>query len=612
MSWLPTNKQERKWYLPFSLALMIFIVFILLILCIIKNIDNNEITFPSNRSGDATPLDYCEEFNRITNGKKAASLTKYKNGFFGAYYGYLFYFDYSLHDSVLVNAPSGLYDINEIRLDGKEKEALWNVTGVFYDKKTDRLYVANYKGHNILVCDISYDNDVINLDLVGEYSFDGMESPENIYVKDNIIAVADYDGNALWIMDVNGNLINKADVALAHGVAISDDFIFVTSLMDRKIYKYSYSGELLDEVGHEGYEGVDSFMWPTGLDVTGEDLIVSDAHTGRIYLYDYNLNYVSSVGGIGPSDNALHFPYCANYFNHSIYIADCFNTRIVVLDTNGRIKEIWGDEIEGMPSDITFHNLGEIPYTYGISREVSSLFFNPLIKSDVTLGYDSLWFNNNGQNVQINSSDYKSNDDIFKATVPRLEQLYITWIKRIIVDNNEYYIIGSPERPDQLYIFNAQQRIFFVAKTSSVSPIWYVNGNWYCGQETDTLLTNVIRKSYKSQNKYIELSNMGIDRRIAYSKSFCDYYNSEFYNSENSYESIDTIKDPLNEDSLYSWIQSFFSTQSGIEFWSNYSSDIKILRQNTISYYTSTQYGASDTHLCELMMVKMLGEDPIK
>ncbi len=586
--------KRNKTFVLFSfLALLVSLA-----ICVhIYKRNNRTILFPNNTSGKATELKYDKDFSRIDAGEQVVSIAQYGDGFFGAYYSKLLYFNQMKRLVETVSVPKGFYGLSDVVYNKMDNNLIWYPTGIYYDKDVDLLYVANYIGHNILICNVELIDGSPVITVKDTVSYDGMESPENVCSKNGIIAVADYDGNALWILDTEGGLEKKIDVRLAHGVTISSDAIFVTSLYDRKIYKYSYEGDLICEVGHEAYEGRDSFMWPTGLDATDTEIIVADAHTSRIYLYDHNLNYLSSIGGLGPSDNALHYPYCANYIDGCIYISDTFNGRIVILGVDGKIKCIWGHEISGIDQDLIYHQTSDIPYTYGKTNEISSQIINPYLKSDILLGYGSLWFENSDNTFMMNMVDYNVNEEFLLATIPRLTEFYTMWVKRIEIEGRIYYVFGSPENSGQIFVYNDTDNIFFIEAVDDIKSIWYLEGKWYCEKDVDNSLITFVMKSTDSQKKYLELINSGCDKRQAYKEAFLDYYNRIYAN---------VLENKMSEDTFYLWVESFFSTNSGREFWENYSNDPVELQKLTMDYFKSTQCGGSN--ICESLMVRMLGE----
>ena len=77
----------------------------------------------------------------------------------------------------------------------------YNPTGVYYSNKHNRLYIANYTGHNILVAQISSNPFVATI--TKNILHPDLKSPENVFVDDkrDLMAVADYDNSSMLPFD---------------------------------------------------------------------------------------------------------------------------------------------------------------------------------------------------------------------------------------------------------------------------------------------------------------------------------------------------------------------------------------------------------------------------
>lgn len=415
-----------KKYKRFNIRYLLSIILLIIVFC--SGCTNNKLSFPANNAGKTIPLKYAtkKEIYNADMKIRAVSLTAFKDGFIGTSYVSLFYYDEKMKKRTEIKCPEGYAIGYELQSDKRKK--IWNPTGCFYNKKEDLLYLANYNGHNVLVCKISDD---LTCTVLKEISTESMVSPENIYInKNGMIAVADYDGNSLFMFDNDGQLMWSRNIGLAHGVTMSDNNVYVTSLLDRSISSFDYNGNLIKTIGELGFEGQDKFMWPTALDYYNKQLLITDAHTGRIYLYDEDLNYISSIGGNGASNNTFNFPYTANVMNHSIYVADCYNERIVILNLNGEVINIIGKPID-MENDLVIHPYKNVPYTYGEIEDIDSSIFNPYLDAKVVSAYGGLMFATDDYYFQLNVSDYLCNQNVFNKSTPYIEQPYITWVKKV-------------------------------------------------------------------------------------------------------------------------------------------------------------------------------------
>ncbi len=569
---------------------LVIVITIIITFILCNGCEKKEISFPVNEEGITRGLMYASDVEvEDSEAKKIVSLTSFENGFLGAFYGYLYYFDEKEKNICEVQCPDGYYAYSDILEGVGNIEKIWYPTGCFYNNKDNLLYIANYHGHNILVCSMEDD---LTCEVVNVIATESMVSPENLYInKDGIIAVADYDGNLLFLFDKNGELLWSKDIKLAHGVAMSDRYVYVTSLYDRTISKFDLNGNLIKKIGELGYEGKDKFMWPVSLDYFNNRLLITDAHTGRLYLYDDDLNYISSIGGNGASNNTFNFPYSANFINNSIYVTDVFNSRIVKLNANGEIISIWGEAIN-LEDDLVFHPYRNIPYSYGVIADIDSNIVNPYIDATVVSGYGGLYFVADDGGFQLNMSDYLCNQSIFDLEAPYIEQPYITWIKKISYNAKIYYVIGSTQTRWHYFIYNETDKLFYMGRDADLDVIWYIEGNWYSKGEIDQKLKSLIRKSEKHTVSFLELRNKGIDRKTAYEISFLDYYNDIF--------GIDMTIDEFDV-----WLSMNFSSEWGKEFWNNYDENEAGLKELTDTYFFNTSSGGS--HLCEMFFVHTFG-----
>lgn len=143
-------------------------------------LENLRISFPENPSGELTTLGLSNDFKYIHTDEivSPASIVAYKeNSLLLAQYQSLTLLDIFSGKQQTIN-PENLAQFGNV----------WNPTGIFYDIANNKLYVANYNGHNILIGSI---NDKGQFHIEQEIIADGMISPENVVVSNdgNMIAV---------------------------------------------------------------------------------------------------------------------------------------------------------------------------------------------------------------------------------------------------------------------------------------------------------------------------------------------------------------------------------------------------------------------------------------
>ena len=105
----------------------------------------------------------------------------------------------------------------------------WFPTGVKWCETSQKLYVANYLGKDILVFEFRKDNSIF---LVKRYTDTELVGPENVDVLNGeYFAVADFDSSKLIFFNKNGKIFSR-DIKFAPGVSFTQDkkFILVSIL----------------------------------------------------------------------------------------------------------------------------------------------------------------------------------------------------------------------------------------------------------------------------------------------------------------------------------------------------------------------------------------------
>lgn len=562
---------------------------------------NDSINLPSNFFGNLTYLNMDKNFKSEDMEENiSASITFYSQD-------EAFLVDYASirlinikDNSCVTIAPPEQFDVKS----GKYENKVWNPTGVYFNKNTNLLYIANYNGHNVLICKV---NENHKLELVKEIANEQMISPENVVANSDgtKIAVADYDGNGLLLFDDNGDLIWKREASLAHGVTLDDQYIYVTSLEKKSVAKYDFQGNQIITKGSIGQTGRDKYMWPTSVFAYENNIVVTDAHSGRIIILDKNLKYVSSIGGNGPSINTFNFPYSTVVQDKYLYVTDTYNSRIVKLDMSGDLIEQWSHKDFNKNENnknILITPYKDIPYTYGEMKDIPSELFSPLAKDKtVVSSYSAIDLYNKDSSLykKVYLSDYECNKSNGYA-VPFLSQIYITWCNKYEYEGKTFFVFGSPERIGYYYIFDLSDGIFFVNCLSSSDVIWRVEDKFYSNDDIDIDMETILGKSKDSINKFNQYCNSGMDRKSAYIKAFYEYYNAVFSTQ-------------LSESQFETWVDKSFATNFGKEFLANYNKN-NSNKDITEKYFKDLNDPKSVAYLAEIMFVKTFGyqEDILK
>ena len=110
---------------------------------------------------------------------------------------------------------------------------------------------------------------------------------------------------------------------------------YVTTIGDHKLHKVSNDGSIIKTVGCFG-TGNAEFNHPNGLRVSKtHELYVCDSGNNRIQVFDLDLNFKRTFGRKGTGKGQFDFPSDVDFDSSgNIYIADCQNDRIQVFTSS--------------------------------------------------------------------------------------------------------------------------------------------------------------------------------------------------------------------------------------------------------------------------------------
>ena len=491
-------------------------------------INHTSITFPENPDGSLTPLGLDEDYQYLASNENAiaSSIVRYTSSeFLVSHYENLRILNWETGEQTNLTPVNldtceviGAFD-NTIEMD----KTRWNPTGLFYHQQSQTLYIANYNGHNLLIGTVSDDEFITEKMIVAP----GLVSPENVAVNvaGTRIAVADYDGNALFLFDGTGNLLWKQEVPLAHGVEISEDSVYCTSLQNREVIQFNYEGTELNRVGHLANQGVNAYMWPVSLELYHGQLLVSDAHTGMLTLLDDELNYISAIGSNGPYMTNFSYPYAVLAEENALYITDTFKSRVLQLDFQGNIiKQI--SQVE--PSEMSLSNLEYIPpypyktaYLYEKCDMIPLSFFNPFFSDgDMVDGFSSVWLITSEENMQqIRLLDYSP---IHRESISAME-FYTTWDGVLNTEDYKFYLLGS-DQVDHVLFYETNYRFGGIAFFDS--KLTEIDGHFYDTQTLTSQDENVAQTLESLAYTFVQMLNRGESRYTAYKDTMQQYYHT--------------------------------------------------------------------------------------
>ena len=164
--------------------------------------------------------------------------------------------------------------------------------------------------------------------------------------SDNLL-VTDTGAGAVCFLDLTrkkwlrwesaGNLRFKAPVAVAR----RGPTIFVADSALGKVLALDAKGKLKFEITLE-------LERPSGLALSGDRLLVTDAQRHQVVIYDLGGKFISKFGGRGSGPGEFNFPtHVSVDAAGRIYVTDAMNYRIQVFAANGQFLRAFGSAGDG-------------------------------------------------------------------------------------------------------------------------------------------------------------------------------------------------------------------------------------------------------------------------
>ena len=212
-------------------------------------------------------------------------------------------------------------------------------------------------------------------DLVGEHNFPHIKNTENgfwqkvlttltgeerkknerlllrpingLTLKNNNILVADAGRHAIYIFDVNNNLLGiweniSKEQSFSNPVGLSlgpNDTIIVSDSVLGEVFVFNQQQELLFRFGKSLLER------PTGLAYHGasQQIFVVDSKQHKIFIFNQSGEKISSIGD-NLSDDSVAFnrPTFIAVTDEYIYVTDTMNARVIQLTPDGKLVNVIG------------------------------------------------------------------------------------------------------------------------------------------------------------------------------------------------------------------------------------------------------------------------------
>ena len=361
--------------------------------------------------------------------------------------------------------------------------SMWVPTGVKYHKKNNLIYVTNYLGKNILIFKLK---DNLVLELIEEIT-ENIVGPENIDITNNgnYLAVADYDGcQCLLFKYICGKHIKvwNYKIGYAHGISFSPDenSIIVSGLSPPIIYKIDINGNIINEIGTIGWKK-DNYQWPTSICRYKDNLLISDAHHGKITIIDSNLNTIKCFGGNGVSLNLFNMPYSIEYDSNEdkFYIADTFKKRILILNSEYEIINIY-DIYDNFNKEINNVGLYKCWWKPSTNDNIDSTINYEIIKNIKV---------NEEVYVEVCFSLYRTEKLDTGISIPKIIG-FDDVIEFNIKDEIQNWV------PNKLYKFH---KIYKTKIQNNNIILELLHSNYYYKYNNDGITVNIIPCDYKSE-----------------------------------------------------------------------------------------------------------------
>jgi len=442
-------------------------------LLITKDITNIQIT---NENG--CPLDIGMACSQTLKDKNHLIFCNYKN---------LYIMDLNTGKTRILKKPENINN--------------WFPTGVKWCETSQKLYVANYLGKDILVFEFRKDN---SISLVKRYTDTELVGPENVDVLNGeYFAVADFDSSKLIFFNKNGKIWSR-DIKLAHGVSFTQDkkFILVSSLQNREIYKFDLEGNLVKKIGKLGFNQ-NEYMWPTSITTSNQGSYVSDAHTGKITFLDDELLSLKTIGGNGLGIDLFNMPYGIIHTEDGLlFVTDTFKNRILKINP----KE---NSILSIYQGFTNKNniINQVKTTSPLNNSPLGLTYKEYINLSerIKIKFNALEFN-----TPLNSSygGFIYNDIVLSLsnTMNYFSSSLYYWVlgKNFKYNNLDFLIIGSPQSSEWLLIYEGIVYPIFIGL-----DFWIKNDCLVSSQGVTISLTEIASTGLLGIRSYIQAVKNG-------------------------------------------------------------------------------------------------------
>ncbi|MFB5636052.1 MAG: 6-bladed beta-propeller [Nitrosopumilus sp.] len=125
-------------------------------------------------------------------------------------------------------------------------------------------------------------------------------------------------------------------------VAVGDDgSIYVTDFGNKRIQKFSSTGEYLTHWGNSGKQ-LGDFYNPSGIAVNSDSIFVADRDLNRVQKFSLDGEFIHTWGNKGTAEGQFFYPNGITVNNDLVYVVDTGNQRIQIFSTDGEFVSSFG------------------------------------------------------------------------------------------------------------------------------------------------------------------------------------------------------------------------------------------------------------------------------
>ena len=227
--------------------------------------------------------------------------------------------------------------------------ALKQTNNIFIAQKLQHLYSSNF------VYDVKINESLVFLKYF--YASPGVSA---IYNDTNYFYISNFYKNTLEIRDQNFKEITQISVNKPMDIEVSNDFIFIASFEDNKVYIYNKNGfNLIHTIGGFGIGNL-NLCGPSGIYFSEKDkkLFIADTGNNKIKVYRIGKEpvFLMEFGERGEAAGQFLLPTDVIQYKENIIVADKKNSRLQVFDLNGNFLYSYGQDNLTSPIKLSIYD----------------------------------------------------------------------------------------------------------------------------------------------------------------------------------------------------------------------------------------------------------------